>query len=107
MALRFGAFACCVWAFDLQLSLEAGGWLAGFLYVTAAALRLARFNIQTGSHLDKRYFVGMPTPAAASVVAATIYAWPFPLAGYPQAGAAVAVVLVPAALMVKIGRAHV
>jgi CDP-diacylglycerol--serine O-phosphatidyltransferase len=30
------------------------GWAAGFLYVTAAAIRLARFNIQTGSHPDKR-----------------------------------------------------
>ena len=77
------------------------GWASGFIFVTAAAMRLARFNIQSASHLDKRYFVGMPTPAAASVVAATIYAWPYPLAGYPQAGAAVAVVLVPAALMVS------
>ena len=77
------------------------GWASGFIFVTAAAMRLARFNIQSASHVDKRYFVGMPTPAAASVVAATIYAWPYPLAGYPQAGAAVAVVLVPAALMVS------
>jgi len=77
------------------------GWASGFIFVTAAAMRLARFNIQSSSHLDKRYFVGMPTPAAAAVVAATIFAWPFPLAGYPQAGAALAVVLVPAALMVS------
>ena len=77
------------------------GWASGFIFVTAAAMRLARFNIQSASHLDKRYFVGMPTPAAAAVVAATIFAWPFPLAGYPQSGAALAVVLVPAALMVS------
>src|SRR5687768_11698728 len=40
------------------------GWAVGFLFVAAAALRLARFNIQAGSQ-DKRYFVGMPSPAAA------------------------------------------
>jgi CDP-diacylglycerol--serine O-phosphatidyltransferase len=77
------------------------GWASGFIFVTAAAMRLARFNIQSATHVDKAYFVGMPTPAAAAVVAATIYAWPYPLATYPQAGAAVAVVLVPAALMVS------
>ena len=77
------------------------GWAAGFVYVSAAAMRLARFNIQTATQVDKAYFVGMPTPAAGAMVAATIFAWPYPLAGYPQAGAAVAVVLVPAALMVS------
>ena len=42
------------------------GWAAGFIYVTATAMRLARFNIQTGTVTDKRYFVGMPSPPAAS-----------------------------------------
>ena len=42
------------------------GWAAGFLFVTAAAMRLARFNIQSASGGDKRYFVGMPSPAAAA-----------------------------------------
>src|SRR3954449_12356327 len=45
------------------------GWLAGFLFVTAAAMRLARFNIQSGIGSDKRYFVGMPSPAAAAIPA--------------------------------------
>src|SRR4051812_31124534 len=40
------------------------GWAAGFLFVSAAAMRLARFNIQSASGGDKRYFVGMPSPAA-------------------------------------------
>ena len=40
------------------------GWAVGFLYVTAAAMRLARFNIQTNTVADKRYFAGMPSPAA-------------------------------------------
>src|SRR4051812_19244965 len=33
------------------------GWAAGFIYLTATAMRLARFNIQTSSAIDKRYFV--------------------------------------------------
>ncbi len=76
------------------------GWASGFIYVSAAAMRLARFNTQTAHQVDKRYFIGMPTPAAAGVVAATIYAWPYPVTGYPGA-ATVMVVLVPAALMVS------
>jgi len=51
------------------------GWAAAFLFVTAAALRLARFNIQAAS-ADKRYFVGMPSPAAAGILASTVYAYP-------------------------------
>lgn len=77
------------------------GWAAGFLYVTAAAMRLARYNIQSSAPGDKRYFVGMPSPAAAGVPAATVYAFPYPLSGVPEAIAAVAIVLVPAALMVS------
>lgn len=78
------------------------GWAAGFIYLVATAMRLARFNIQTtSSHSDKRYFVGMPSPPAAGVAAATVYAWPYPLLGFPQALAAVVVLLVPAALMVS------
>jgi len=77
------------------------GWAAGFLYVTAAAIRLARFNIQTGTHTDKRYFIGMPSPAAAGVPAATIFFYPYPLVGKTQAIAAIAVVIIPAILMVS------
>src|SRR5688572_8857038 len=54
------------------------GWAAGFIYVTAAALRLARYNIQTHTPAmsDKRYFAGMPSPAAAGVIASTVYLFP-------------------------------
>ena len=75
------------------------GWAVGFLFVTAAALRLARFNIQTPS--DKRYFVGMPSPAAAAVPAATVFYFPQGMQTYQQALPALAVVLVPALLMVS------
>ncbi len=77
------------------------GWAAGFLYVAAAAIRLARFNIQTGTQTDKTYFIGMPSPAAAGVPAATIFFYPYPLMGKAEAMAAIAVVVIPAILMVS------
>jgi CDP-diacylglycerol--serine O-phosphatidyltransferase len=77
------------------------GWAAGFVFVTAAAMRLARFNIQSAAGGDKRYFVGMPSPAAASVPAATVFAFPAGLTDYSTALLALAVVLVPAVLMVS------
>lgn len=49
------------------------GWLAAFLYVASAALRLARFNIKA-SNTDKRYFQGLPSPAAAAVVVGFVWA---------------------------------
>src|SRR5207249_6960799 len=77
------------------------GWAAGFIFVTAAAMRLARFNIQSAGGGDKRYFAGMPTPAAAAVPAATVYAFPTGLYDYREALPALAMVLVPAVLMVS------
>jgi CDP-diacylglycerol--serine O-phosphatidyltransferase len=53
------------------------GWLIAFLFVGCAATRLARFNIQHGS-LDKRYFAGLPSPAAAGVIASVAFAFPEP-----------------------------
>lgn len=49
------------------------GWLAAFLYVASAALRLARFNTKASS-TDKRYFQGLPSPAAAGVVVGFVWA---------------------------------
>ena len=77
------------------------GWAAGFLFVAAAAMRLARFNIQSAAGGDKRYFVGMPSPAAAAIPAATVYAYPWGLLDYRAALPALAMVLVPALLMVS------
>lgn len=76
-------------------------WAAGFVYVTAAAMRLARFNLQTTAQIDKRYFIGMPSPAAAGLIASTVFAWPDQLGGIARAVAAVTIVLAPAALMVS------
>ncbi len=48
------------------------GWTAAFVYCACAALRLARFNVNTGV-VDKRYFQGLPSPAAAALVAGFIW----------------------------------
>jgi CDP-diacylglycerol--serine O-phosphatidyltransferase len=102
--ISFGV-APAVMAFEWGLhGLGQIGWAAGFIFMSAAAMRLARFNIQSPAHHDKRYFIGMPTPAAAGVVAATVYASPSLPEGHQQAIAAVAVMLVPAALMVSVIR---
>lgn len=53
-------------------ALGKAGWLVAFVYVAAVALRLARFNIQTAV-VDKRFFKGLPCPAAASVVVSAIW----------------------------------
>ena len=48
------------------------GWMVAFIYATAAALRLARFNTQVGK-ADKRYFQGLASPAAAAVVMGSVW----------------------------------
>ncbi|MCE8012340.1 CDP-diacylglycerol--serine O-phosphatidyltransferase [Halomonas daqingensis] len=48
------------------------GWVVAFLYVACAALRLARFNVQLGS-VDKKWFIGLPSPSAAAFVAASVW----------------------------------
>lgn len=48
------------------------GWLAAFIYVAGAALRLARFNTNIGV-VDKRFFQGLPSPAAAALVAGLVW----------------------------------
>jgi CDP-diacylglycerol--serine O-phosphatidyltransferase len=48
------------------------GWLAAFVYVAGAALRLARFNTNIGV-VDKRFFQGLPSPAAAALVAGFVW----------------------------------
>ncbi len=48
------------------------GWIAAFIYCAGAALRLARFNTNLGT-VDKRYFQGLPSPAAAALVAGLVW----------------------------------
>jgi len=55
------------------------GWLVGFFYLGCCAWRLARFNIQGMAPGSSRYFVGMPTPAAAGLIAATVHFFENPI----------------------------
>ncbi len=61
------------------------GWLAATMYVACAALRLARFNVQIAT-VEKRHFLGLPSPAAADVIATTVllYYRLFPDQGTPS-----------------------
>ncbi len=63
------ALVAYVWALK---GLGRWGWIAAFVYCACAALRLARFNVNTGV-VDKRYFQGLPSPAAAALVAGLIW----------------------------------
>ena len=98
--ISFGvAPATLVYAWGLEPLGRLGGAVA-FLYVTATAMRLARFNIQVKGG-DKRYFVGLPSPPAAGVLVATVFAYPTALTGTREAVLALLIVLVPAVLMVS------
>ena len=63
------ALVMYVWALQ---DLGRWGWLAAFVYVVGAALRLARFNTNLAV-VDKRFFQGLPSPAAAALMAG--YLW--------------------------------
>jgi CDP-diacylglycerol--serine O-phosphatidyltransferase len=100
-AISFGvAPAIMSYAWGLE-PLGRLGMFSGFLFVSAAVLRLARFNIQSAGGGDKRYFVGMPSPAAAAIPAATVYLLSDPITDYRAALPVLAMVLVPALLMVS------
>jgi CDP-diacylglycerol---serine O-phosphatidyltransferase len=62
------ALIAYIWALQ---GLGRWGWFAAFVYCACAALRLARFNVNTGV-VNKRYFQGLPSPAAAALVAGFI-----------------------------------
>lgn len=63
------AFVMYVWALQ---DLGRWGWLAAFIYVVGAALRLARFNTNIAT-VDKRFFQGLPSPAAAALIAGFVW----------------------------------
>lgn len=70
--VSFGvAPALVVFSWALQ-SLGKLGWICAFIYCVAAAFRLARFNVQLNV-ADNRYFIGLASPLAASIVAATVW----------------------------------
>jgi CDP-diacylglycerol--serine O-phosphatidyltransferase len=76
------------------------GWVACFLWVACAAIRLARFNTTIDPTADKRYFIGMPSPGAAGVVLASVFAFGDQMSGRDRLWVLLPVV-VPALLMVS------
>lgn len=77
------------------------GWLAAFLYAACAALRLARFNSQV-AQVDKRWFIGLASPAAAGLMASFVWTMhDTGLAGGDYRYFALVVTVVAALLMVS------
>jgi CDP-diacylglycerol--serine O-phosphatidyltransferase len=70
--VSFGAAPALVAYIWTLSTLGRWGWIAAFVYLACSALRLARFNVNTGV-VDKRYFQGLPSPAAAALVAGFIW----------------------------------
>ncbi|CAD5374713.1 CDP-diacylglycerol--serine O-phosphatidyltransferase [Rubrivivax sp. A210] len=68
-----------IWAFK---DMGKAGWIPAFVYIAGAALRLARFNVNIGV-IDKRFFQGLPSPAAAAIVMGLV--WVMDDAGYRNA----------------------
>lgn len=62
-----------------SLHLTQLGWFIGFFFLGCCAWRLARFNIQGMAPGGNRFFVGLPTPAAAGMIAAVVHAFPNPV----------------------------
>ena len=70
--VSFGAApALIVYIWGLK-DMGKAGWIPAFVYIAGAALRLARFNVNIGV-VDKRFFQGLPSPAAAAIVMSLIW----------------------------------
>ncbi len=74
------------------------GWVLACFWLGCAAFRLGRFNITIDPLSDKRYFIGLPSPGAAGLVLASVFAYDGDFAGWHRLGP-VALAIVPAALM--------
>jgi CDP-diacylglycerol--serine O-phosphatidyltransferase len=94
--LTFGiapAVLAYTWGFGLTPGFDRLAWGVSFFFLICGTLRLARFNVMARAprfassastpKLDKRYFVGLPIPAAAGMLAAVIHFAPRPLSAYP------------------------
>jgi CDP-diacylglycerol---serine O-phosphatidyltransferase len=78
LAYAWGVRAAAAASASPELHLIQLGWLIGFFFLGCCAWRLARFNIH-GMGGGSRYFVGMPTPAAAGMVAACVHGFANPI----------------------------
>lgn len=97
--VSFGV-APAVLAFAWAMSdIDPLGWVVCFVWLAAAATRLARFNATIDPRADKRFFIGLPSPGAAGVVIASVFAFNAPLSPEYRMWSLL-VLLVPAVLMV-------
>jgi CDP-diacylglycerol---serine O-phosphatidyltransferase len=67
----------------VEQHVRSGGWLMCFAFVICGALRLARFNVQAQKPADpnsKRFFIGLPIPAGAGLLASIVHFWKTPIA---------------------------
>ncbi len=85
-----------------SMHLRQAAWIVTFAFLICGAARLARFNIETGHPgLDRRYFVGLPIPGAAGVIAAIVHWHKAPLQAWPSAITWMALCMLLAFLMVS------
>lgn len=96
--VSFGV-APAIIAYQWGLATLHRSFLAAFFFVMCAAIRLARFNVQRKA-VDGRYFVGLPSPAAAGLIVAIIYFRPEPLNDRLGAAFTMTLLVVAAFLMV-------
>jgi len=85
------------------------GWIMTFAFVICGALRLARFNVQAQKPLDaaaKRYFVGLPIPAGAGLIASIVHFWKSPIATVGSALLWSVLIGITAFLMISTIRYH-
>src|SRR5262245_13436321 len=91
------AFLGHVWGLE---PLRRYGWILAFLFLVCGAIRLARFNIQHGA-TDRRWFVGLPIPMAASSIAGSVLVFTAPLRTKPLSAVFGVAVLAISLLMVS------
>jgi CDP-diacylglycerol--serine O-phosphatidyltransferase len=99
-AISFGvapALLAYAWGFS---TVPRVGWLAAFLFVVCGTLRLARFNVQRQA-TDGRFFVGLPIPAAAAMVAALVNIHPDRIVDRSLALACLSLLVILSFLMVS------
>lgn len=93
----------------VEQHVRSGGWIATFAFVICGALRLARFNVQATKPQDanaKRYFVGLPIPAGAGLIASVVHFWKAPIVTVGSALLWSILIGVTAFLMISTVRYH-
>lgn len=106
IAPAFLAYAWGIRAIPLEgarvvFYIEKAGWLVGFAFLICGAARLARFNIDRGATTDRRFFVGLPIPAGAGVLAAIVHWEKYPIRDWLFGIAWLVIVACAAFLMVS------